>query len=226
MAKKGRFNHKNNTLQERRHGFKETNPRPIIIVTEGEKTEPIYFKGIVDYISSQNPNTCKKPKIKIVGVGKGSSRLVDEALSITSRNIPLNQECWIVFDKDDNPDFEEAIAYAKKCGFNVAWSNESFECWLYMHFKQASAAWRRSDYEKRLDGEFKASGLSVVGYEKTNPAIGALPVTDDYLKKAVQHAQRLEAKNAEENRPPSKCNPGTTVHHLILALKPYIKELL
>lgn len=227
MAKKSRVDNRGKVLSERRYGFRDPNPRPIIIVTEGEQTEKIYFEGIAKYISSNNDDSiAKKPKIRVFGVGKSGKRLVDEALAITSRSIPLYQECWIVFDKDENLDFDEAIGYAESLGFKVAWSNESFECWLYMHFKRHSAPWHRSEYESRLNAEFKSSGLSSDGYKKTSPAIGVLPITSGYLSKAVENAQRLEVQNSSEERYPSKMNPGTTVHHLILSLKPYIKELL
>ena len=227
MAKKNRVDNRNKALSDRRYGFRDPNPRPIIIITEGEQTEKIYFESIAKYISSKDDDSiAKKPKIRVFGVGKSGMRLVEEAIAITSRSIPLYQECWIVFDKDENLDFDEAISYAESLGFKVAWSNESFECWLYMHFKQVSAPWHRFEYENRLNTEFKSSGLALEGYKKTSPTIGLLPVTNGYLKNAVQQAQRLEAKNNEDNSSPAKYNPGTTVHHLILALKPYIKELI
>ena len=46
----------------------------------------------------------------------------------------MYSQVWVVFDKDDFDDFDEAVALAEKYGFKVAWSNQSFEYWLYLHF--------------------------------------------------------------------------------------------
>ena len=48
----------------------------------------------------------------------------------------IYQNVWIVFDKDDFDDFDQAIQEAINRGYNVAWSNQSFEYWLYLHFSR------------------------------------------------------------------------------------------
>lgn len=36
--------------QKRKHEFKSVNTNSFLIVTEGEKTEPLYFKGLLIYL--------------------------------------------------------------------------------------------------------------------------------------------------------------------------------
>ena len=40
----------------------------------------------------------------------------------------------MVFDKDDNEDFEDAIKLAKSKGYKVAYSNQAVEYWFILHF--------------------------------------------------------------------------------------------
>lgn len=228
MKKKDFFDRKKGPLPNRRHEFRETKPQPFLIITEGKKTEPIYFEGLAKYINTKymNNKTIKKPKIRVHGQGQSTTSLVESAHAIVSYSYPLYQQCWIVFDKDENADFDEAIALAEKYGYRVAWSNEAFECWLYLHFKYNSSPWTRDEYVRKLDGLFKSTGFCGDGYSKNCDAIASLSITQEKLKMAVDNASRLEEENKHRKGTPSKCNPCTTVHHLILQLKPYIEELL
>ena len=76
-----------------------------LIVCEGEKTEPNYFRGF------RIPTTVI---IDIKGLGFNPSKLVEEAKEL-SREEDYDQ-IWCVFDRDDWPpeDFNAAIEKAKK----------------------------------------------------------------------------------------------------------------
>lgn len=65
--------------------------------------------------------------------------LVREAISAREQEKQKGKSfnfCWIVFDKDDYQDFDEAIEFAGKNGFEVAYSNQAFELWFLLHFKK------------------------------------------------------------------------------------------
>ena len=86
----------------------------------------------------------------IKGCAKGTCQLVAEAGKIRvdlekSRQVPFDR-VWLVFDKDDFKDFNQAISEAKKKGMMCAWSNESFELWYCLHFQDIKAALRRNQY--------------------------------------------------------------------------------
>jgi hypothetical protein len=61
------------------------------------------------------------------------------------------QNVWLVFDKDDFDDFDQAIQEAIDRGYSVAWSNQSFEYWLYLHFYYSDSALHRHQWNDKLD---------------------------------------------------------------------------
>ena len=62
---------------------------------------------------------------------------------------------WVVFDKDDFNDFNEAIALAGRKGFMAGWSNEAFELWYLLHFVYLDSAISRADYITKLENEIR-----------------------------------------------------------------------
>ena len=226
MRKSNYLKSKHPPISARKKEIRDPKPSAILIVTEGTKTEPLYFQGIVDYISLKYGKNIdiRSTKFDIKGKGLGTLSLVNEAIAMVNHANRQYKQCWIVFDKDDYLDFDEAISLAKSYDFNVAWSNSCFEYWLFLHFKLDQTARSPEEWKKRVDLEFKGNGLATDNYDKNNPYIAKLAITDDYLKKAVKNASYIEKQ--QEQISPSKQNPCTTVHHLILYLKPYIKELL
>ena len=134
-------------------------------------------------------------------------------------------QVWVVFDRDDNIDFDEAIRLAHKKGYHVAWSNRSFEYWIFLHFRSAEVALDQSGWTKKIDEIFKQKQISPNGYEKNNSKIFEICITHGSLKDAVKRAKEQETSFAK-NTIASKCDPCTHVHHLIHELSPYLKELL
>lgn len=104
----------------------EKSPKKILIISEGVNTEPSYFSHF------RLPNI----EIERVGTGLSTTRLIEEADSLLAnkfRNKKFNEK-WLVFDKDDNEDFEDAIKLAKSKGYKVAYSNQAVEYWFILHF--------------------------------------------------------------------------------------------
>ena len=104
-----------------------------LIVCEGTKTEPRYFEALIkNYISTVR-------EVTIEGEGRATVALVDRALEIKQelerKNAMSFDRVWVVFDKDDFDDFNEAIKKAHKLGLHSAWTNEAFELWYYLHFE-------------------------------------------------------------------------------------------
>ena len=59
--------------QKRKHEFKSVNTNSFLIVTEGEKTEPLYFKGLQKKINEKVNGRI----IDIFGQGCSTSRLIE-----------------------------------------------------------------------------------------------------------------------------------------------------
>lgn len=92
--------------------------RRILIVAEGENTEPSYFKQF------------RIPGVNIFpyGTGRNTLSLVDEVEPIKQKMEKKHgkfDEVWCVFDKDScSPqNFDNAIKSAESKGYKVAYSN-------------------------------------------------------------------------------------------------------
>jgi hypothetical protein len=61
-------------------------------------------------------------------------------------------EVWCVFDMDvkrgadEFADFDNAISKALQLGYKIAYSNDAFELWFYLHFNLTESQHLRSFY--------------------------------------------------------------------------------
>lgn len=207
--------------KERKVGSKSERPATCLILTEGTETEVNYFEGIrmiinqrfrVKEIQTNYP-------MRVQGIGRSTCVLVNEAIKRQSRE--NYSEVWVVFDKDDNSDFNEAIQLADRNGIKVAWSNESFELWILLHFLDLKAPISREDYIKRLNNYFKTNGINKEGYAKNLTNIFEL--TKENIDVAIVRSEKLREFYKEQKiYVPEQMNPATTVDMLIKELKQYI----
>lgn len=111
----------------------------ILVFCEGE-TEGGYFTGF---------------RVRVKTMKGGSAISIVEDSNRWLRHFKAKErfdQLWLVFDKDDSSDeeFNQAILQAEEYGFQVAYSNESFELWILMHFEQVNSELSRKEYEVRL----------------------------------------------------------------------------
>ena len=102
--------------------------------------------------------------------------MVDRTLEIKTdlerKNAMSFDRVWVVFDKDDFDDFNEAIKKARKLGFQSAWTNEAFELWYYLHFEYLDTGISRTAYIEKLEEAFRSRmGDENFNYRKGNPDI-------------------------------------------------------
>lgn len=119
------FKKKRAKREARKHDQRNVAPNSYLIVSEGTKTEKLYFEGLSTYIKTHFGGSIDviAPNITVEGIGKGTCSLVNETEKIVNRSPKIYENIWVVFDKDDFPDFDEAIALAISKQFKVAWSN-------------------------------------------------------------------------------------------------------
>lgn len=175
-----------------------------LIVCEGKKTEPNYFR------SFRVPKNVVE--IDIQGLGQNPSKLVNSAKKL--KDGEDYDQVWCVFDRDawTIQDFNNAIKNAEDWGFKVAYSNEAFELWYLLHFQFINTGIPRSDYIKKLK--------SLLGhkYQKNSETI-----YDELFEKqptAIKHATTLLKQYNPHN--PVDDNPSTTVHLLVQELNRFI----
>ena len=201
--------------QRRKKNVRERQVR-FLIVREGTKTEPNYFRALI------RDNTSTVIDVEIWGEGQGASDLVDKAVkikeSLEKRNAMSFDRVWVVFDKDDRTDFNKAIDKANKLGFKSAWSNESFELWFCLHFEYLNTPIGRSDYIKKLEGFFsKGKGDNNFKYKKGSSDIYELLKAYGNEDSAKAHAKNLRALYDDDNY--AEHNPCTMVDILVEELE-------
>lgn len=169
----------------------------ILIVCEGTKTEPNYFKAIKTFHKLSTVDV----GVEVVGAGQSTLSLTDYALSLQKSGPGRYSQIWCVFDKDDfQPDaFDNAIARAQEHPvLRVAWSNEAFELWYVLHFQYLDTAPGRSGgpareyYKTRLNGLLRPLGRAK--YEKNDPTLYSL-FGPQRLQTAMENARRLLASH-------------------------------
>lgn len=208
--------------KQRAESTKSVRPGNYLIVTEGTETEVNYFKNIGSIIETlfRNEIIVDKVSLEVKGTGRSTKVLVNEA--IKKRSLKSYSDVWVVFDKDNNTDFDEAITLARNEGLNVAWSNECFELWLLLHFQNLDSAIHRNDYYSKLANHFKTKNINGGVYNKNIENI--FDITSPYVNNAIKRSNKL-LKDYKESKIfyCSKMNPGTNVHELVEELIKYIK---
>ncbi len=221
------FRKRREDRKKRRYEYKTPKANSFLIVTEGERTEPLYFKGmqklIVDKIGGM-VQVVEVPLIDVHGEGSSTGKLISKTEKIVKNSKVIYQNIWVVFDRDDFEDFDQAIRDGKDKGYHIAWSNPSFEYWLYLHFFYSDAALHRHDWSEKLNDIFRQYNLADGVYRKNQQDIYCLADLNDGVNIAIKNAKRRMADFDERRDKPSEYDPGTTVYKLAEVLKSYLEE--
>ena len=208
MAKRQKKDHRSSDLS-RRQGVREIK-QSFLIVCEGEKTEPDYFKAF----------RMTAATVKAVGQAMNTMTLVSKAISIREadqKRKRVYDQCWVVFDKDDFPakDFNQAIQLAEKNGFHVAYSNQAFEYWFLLHYNLYTGAIHRNQYKDML------TRLTGMPYSKSE-GYGAVMynLLLSRQQQAISNAETVFAEISHGN--PAEEESSTTVQRLVSELNKYL----
>lgn len=99
-----------------------------IIITDTKATEKNYLYGFRDTI----PQSIRD-RLVIKVSSAPTSELLKKSLEITAIE-PQYRKPWIVFDKDEVPNFDKIISDAGDYGVEVGWSNPCIEVWFQAYF--------------------------------------------------------------------------------------------
>lgn len=187
-----------------------------LIVCEGEKTEPNYFKAFIDNRRSE------VKEVNVKGCGCSTCQLINEAKKIQEnleheRQVSFDR-VWLVFDKDEFTDFNKAIAEAKKEKMNCAWSNEAFELWYVLHFQYLDTSVDRKQYIGMIEDKVrKASKDRKFKYKKN---------AKDFYQILQEHGDEDFAfKNAEKLRNRHKGDVDYAAHNPRTEVDLLVEEL-
>lgn len=192
----------------------------ILIVSEGSKTEPLYFREI--RVAYRLPIT--HVEIRPSELGTAPIQVVQYARDLfengdAHKGIPPRafEQVYAVFDRDDHISYFDALKLAESLNgklrndakqhatFAAIASIPSFELWLLLHFEEIQAPLHRDEVIRRLK-------QYIPGYAKG--AGQAFALTKDRLTTATQRAKRL----AEKFNAYSDPEPYTAIGDLVKLL--------
>ncbi len=185
----------------------------ILILCEGEKTEPLYFKGL-----RADPGYSGLASVEIVvqDEEKNTAReLVERAIELrTEANKERNPyaEVWVVVDRDGYTLHAQAFDQAAANTIFIAFSSICFEYWLVLHFKETTRAFAKCNdciaYLKRN---------CLPGYEKRRDVYARLK---DNIPQAIDRARRCRTTSPDVRNgvQPYQLNPFTNVDVLVRRL--------
>jgi len=185
--------------------------KTILIVCEGQ-TEKLYFESF----------PVLGVKIKAIDLkGQAKLKLVESTKEIIEKAKEEYNEVWCVFDmdvkrgEDEFADFDNAISKALLLGYKVAYSNDAFELWFYLHFNYTDAQNLRAYYYAELSKRF---GINYVKDGKKYDF--CLKIYDILINdgsssqvKAIERARALFEQQV--NLPYYQQNPNTKVYELV-----------
>jgi hypothetical protein len=169
--------------------------RRFLIVCEGAQTEPNYFRGfhVAGLVIKTAHSTAR------------GRQLIEDAERLRADDD--FDQVWCVFDRDELTfqQIDEAFQHARRMRIGVAFSNQSFELWLLLHFDHHNTPIARHEYAERLSRRLKQP------YTKTAQKLyeQLLP----HQKTAIANAHRLLTEYPGGH--PANNNPSTTVHQLV-----------
>jgi len=181
--------------------------RRILIVCEGEVTEPEYFRGFERW-ARNNTVQIDIPIKRSQGLAlvERATRLKCAAESAARREADAflaYDEGWCAFDVDDNDqrNLNEARQLAGANSIELAVSNPCFELWLWLHFKDSPGARHRYDLQRMLR-EFLPGYDKHLEFDQVSAGIAD----------ATRRARRLDEYAQEEGE--AGRNPSTDVYRL------------
>mgnify|MGYP000121068209 FL=1 len=219
---------------------KEDKLATFIIFTEDKTSERLYFE------SFQTSNL----KINVVENQKSKMENVFRAIKYCEQKKAFDKgiHVWCVFDRDFNGNpgildkaeisFDESTHTAKRNNIKVAWSNDSFELWILLHYEDVDPKepLLRNEYYERLTEILKEdtkinSDFCVPIVKGTfnyyddikslNPFKNyILPILHDKTRRtaAIKRAEKLENHHTTHTDKPHEMCPCTMVHHLVKEL--------
>lgn len=223
---------KSKTDYRRRAAYKAERDK-ILIVTEGEKTEPIYFTHLIQELGLTTA------KVKIVGDGGSNPKsVVRDAISILEKDDDFEQ-IYLVIDRDgleqrqsycDALEQIEGMKKRKKLRSKKLMAITSvpcFEFWYQLHISDSrkpydDAAGGASPAKKLIDELKKHNTFSDYNKSSCTSFYGSIAPQRNSAK--VRAARFLDAAS-KDGQVRHHENPSTRVHLLVESLEEVANEM-
>jgi hypothetical protein len=180
-----------------------------LIVCEGEKTEPNYFKGFPKRIGKIVYD------IQFDGGGISTLKVVEKAIELRDKSTQKYDRVWAVFDRDSfkASSFNSAILKAAANGIECAWSNQAFELWYLLHFHNRVTPMHRDEYKKAIENAINEKIKNKKNLFKNAPDMFAILDKYGNQEQAIKWASDL--KENFEGEDFANFNPSTQVFRLV-----------
>lgn len=194
----------------------------VLIVSEGIKTEPIYFNKLVDHLKLTTTD------IEVTGAKHSCpKKVVEYAILLYEEAKNTKYEYDLVFcviDKDAHANYSNALSHASSftpkevlCVIN---SIPCFELWLLLHYvyttKPFSKTMNNSICQALIKNELKEH---LPNYEKNISNLSDEELSyifnDNTIKTAIERAEKLISHCHSS----ATYNPSTRIHELVLKLQ-------
>lgn len=197
---------------------KRVERKSVLIALEDTKSSRYYFESLL-----KDKNL--KGEVTFAPHLGTNPKKVLEALEEYKKNSSktIFEKEWIVIDRDSFPnnDFYGTIESARQKNICVAFSNESYELWILLHFESVT----RHTCRQELNGRLKELFLEKFGleYEKSSKDIYELIIGSQ--TQAIERAKNLVKQHLRDygKIDPSK-NPITMVYELVECLNMLYKS--
>ena len=199
---------------------RKISPEYHLIVTEGEKTEPLYFERVKEIINQQYK---ERIQLRVEGTGENTVYLFNKAKQIAESDPNGIRHVWVVYDTDDFKAEDINLvpkcckeASSDGCVYLAIWSNQCVELWYLLHFGYYHSDIDRKEYFPKLTTHLK--GIGAGPYKKNRKDM--YDVLRPRMDEAINNAKALDEENT--GKTPAASAPGTKIYELIEKLKPYI----
>lgn len=203
-----------------KYGIEDTVPNITILITCEGQTEQLYFESFKVLTS----------KVKVINLqGQTKLKLVESTEAILKKSDLKYDEVWCVFDMDvkhgetEFADFDNAINKALSKKYKVAYSNDAFELWFYLHYHHTNQQNHRTFYYKELGKKWD------INYPNDGKKYDFCLQIYDLLKDGIASQEeaiaRAEKLYQEQNDLDfHKQNPVTLVHKLVELLNQNLRK--
>ena len=196
-----------------------------MIVTEGSKTEPGYFRRLIEELGLTTAS------VKITGGGGSAPISVVKYAEDLLGDDPDFEHVFLVFDRDRHNTYDAAIAKAKSLkprkapkgqAIEAIPSIPSFEVWYLFHVsgnrKPYSTGAGVGSPAQALIDDLKASHACFAEYDKTR-CDAFYDEIRPMREQACTHAVRALDEASKDGQPILRENPSTRVHLVVRRLQ-------
>ncbi len=194
-----------------RRKAKKTDHDRVLIVCEGEKTEPNYLEELIDYLQLSSAD--------IVVDGRSDSspdkifKYAKEKRQEEIQRGDVYNRIYCVFDKDEHSTFEETkqkiLRYRPNNLFIPCISISCFEYWILLHYEYSTRPYHRKGDKSPCHCVIDDLKKYIPDYEKNRR--GIFQEIEPKTKFAIANSKRIQTQNAETGTD----NPSTQMHELV-----------